>query len=156
MKSSLAAGAAIAAVAATALAGCSYVNPITTKDNYAASDGTQLVVGDIEALNLIIVAEAEGSAATMIGTLQNSSTEDISVQLVFDGETANDVTVPAGSAARLGPDEGATEVSGTAPAAPGLMTEVTIVSDAEGGYYVDVPVMDATLPEYQPVLDAIG
>jgi len=155
VKSSLAAGAA-AAIAVTALAGCSYVNPITTKDNYAASDGTQLVVGDIEALNLIVVTEAEGEPATMIGTLQNSSSEDIAIQIVFDGETANDVTVPAQSSALLGPQDGATEVSGTAPAAPGLTTEVTIVSDAEGGFYVDVPVMDATLPEYQPVLDAIG
>ncbi|WP_084104855.1 hypothetical protein [Demequina sp. NBRC 110056] len=155
MKPSIAAGAA-ASLAALALAGCSYVNPITTKENYAASDGSQLIVGEVEALNLIVVTEAEGSPATLIGTLYNGSSEDITVDVTFDGATSTSVDVPSMGSTRLGPDGDATEVSGTAPAAPGLLAETSFVSATEGAYSVEVPVMDATLPEYQSVVDAIG
>lgn len=155
MKSPVAAGAAVA-LAAVALAGCSYVNPITTKENYAASDGTQVQIGDVEGLNLIVVSSGMGEPATLIGALHNSSSEDIEVQVTFDGETATAVTVPAGEDAMMSPMEGDTEVPGTALVQPGLLTEATFVSDVAGAFTVEVPVMDGTLPEYADVLAEIG
>lgn len=154
MKSSVAAGAA-ASLAALALAGCSYVNPITTHENYAASDGTQLIVGDVEALNLIVITTGVGEPATLVGAVQNDSAEDIDLQISFDGETTSQLTVPAQDQVRLGPDADAT-VSGTAPVQPGLLAEVTLVSEVEGAYTIDVPVMDGTLPEYAPIVEQIG
>ncbi|MFV0633716.1 hypothetical protein [Demequina sp.] len=155
MKPSIAAG-AVATLAALALTGCSYVNPITTKDNYAASDGVQAVTGEIEALNLLIIAEGADQPATLIGTLYNSSAEDIEVQISFDGATNTTVTVPARGDSRLGPDGDATEVAGTATVMPGLIAPTVLVTQEEGPITAQVPVMDGTLPEYQAVIDAIG
>ena len=155
MKSPVAAGAAVA-LAAVALAGCSYVNPITTKENYAASDGTQVQIGQVEALNLIVVSPGVGEPGTLIGTLHSSANEDIDVQVTFDGQTATTVTVPAGEDAMMSPMEGDTEVAGTALVQPGLLTEATFVSEVDGAFTVDVPVMDGTLPEYADVIAEIG
>ncbi|GIG53723.1 hypothetical protein [Demequina activiva] len=155
MKSPVAAGAAVA-LAAVALAGCSYVNPITTQENYAASDGTQLQIGEVEALNLIVVSPGAGEPGTLIGTLHNSADEDIDVQVTFDGETATTVTVPAGMNQQMGPGDDATEVPGTTEVLPGLLTEVTFTSQVDGTFTVAVPVMDGTLAEYEDVLEEIG
>ncbi|WP_084039248.1 hypothetical protein [Demequina sp. NBRC 110053] len=155
MKTSFATG-ALASLAALALAGCSYVNPITTQENYAASDGSQVQMGAVEGLNLIVVSPGAGEPGTLIGTLHNSSAEDIDVQVTFDGETMTTVTVPAGQNQQLGPADGATEVPGTTEVLPGLTTEAALMSSTDGTFTVEVPVMDGTLPEYADVLAELG
>lgn len=156
MKHTVPAAIATTALAAAALAGCSYVNPITTHENYAASDGTQVIAGDVEALNLIVIAEAVDSPATMIGTLVNSGDEDIDLVVTFDNATTTQLSVAAGETIKLSPEDGDTEVSGTAPAQPGLLATATF--DVVGGqsYSKDVPILDGTLPEYQELVDSIG
>lgn len=153
MKSLVPAGAA--AVAVLALAGCSYVNPITTNENYAASDGIQLLADEFQAVNLMVVTEGEGEPATLLGTLYNPSAEDLEVEVSFDAETATTVTVPARSSVQLTPLDGV-EVPGTAPAMPGLLATVGFAASASAYYQVQAPVLDGTLTEYQAVLDAIG
>lgn len=155
MKSPIATS-VVAGAAVLALAGCSYVNPITTQEVYAPSDGRMLELGDVEAFNLIVVSEGEGEPATLIGSLYNDADEDITVQVTFDGETVTEVIAPAGDTVQMGPDGEATEVSGTALVQPGLLVETVFVSEAEGTFAIDVPVMDGTLPEYASVVDAIG
>ncbi|WP_061961587.1 hypothetical protein [Demequina flava] len=156
MKHTVPARIAAASVAAIALAGCSYVNPITTQENYAASDGTQLIVGDVEALNLIVITEALDSPATLIGTLHNGSAEDAVVTVTFDAMTTTDVEVPAGESVKLGPEEGDVEVSGTSTVQPGLVVETVFQDQGAGTYITDVPVLDGTLPEYTHLIDEIG
>ncbi|MFW7413817.1 hypothetical protein [Demequina sp. SO4-18] len=153
MKSLVTAGAA--AVAALVLAGCSYVNPITTQQNYAASDGVQMVGGEFDALNLMVVASDIGEPAVLVGTLYNGSDADLEIDLSFDAETSTSVSVPAGSSVQLTPLDGV-EVPGTSPVLPGLLAEVGIATGANGFYTIQVPVMDGTLPEYQPTIDALG
>ncbi|MFV0286712.1 MAG: hypothetical protein ACK5IM_10070 [Demequina sp.] len=156
MKLTVPARLAAASLAAVALAGCSYVNPITTHKNYSASDGTQLVVGDVSALNLIVLTAAEGSPATLIGTLVNDTDEDIAVEVSIDGETSTSLTVEADSTLKLGPQDGDAEVSGSATAAPGSIVVVGFTANLSEVDSVDVPVLDGTLPEYADTLAAIG
>ena len=153
MKSLVSAGAA--AAVALVLAGCSYVNPITTQQNYSASDGTQLVADDFEAFNLIVVSSGVGEPAALIGTVYNSSGEDLEVEISFDAETATSVSVPAGATVQLTPLDGV-EVPGTSPVMPGLLAEVGFATGANAFHTIQAPVMDGTLAEYQSVLDAIG
>ncbi len=153
MKSLFSAGAA--AVAALVLAGCSYVNPITTQQNYAPSDGTQLVAEEFTAFNLIVVSEGVGQPATLVGSLHNELDEDVQLEISFDAETATPVTVPARSVVNLTPLDGL-EVTGTTPALAGLFADVGIAAGTSGFYTVRVPILDGTLPEYQAVIDAIG
>lgn len=153
MKSLVSAGAVVAA--ALALAGCSYVNPITTQDNYAASDGTQLLTEDFEALNLIVVSAGEGEPGALIGRVYNDTDEEIEFEISFDAETATTVPVPARSSVELTPLDGV-EVPGTSPVMAGLLAEVGFATGANGFHTVLVPVMDGTLAEYQPLVDALG
>ncbi|MFN3865620.1 MAG: hypothetical protein ACK4MD_02780 [Demequina sp.] len=153
MKSLVPAGAI--AVAALVLAGCSYVNPITTQQNYAASDGVQMIGGDFDALNLMVITAGQGEPAVLLGALHNPSADDIEVEISFDAQTATSVSVPGGSTVQLTPLDGV-EVTGTAPVMPGLLVEVGFATGANGFFTTEVPVLDGTLSEYQPVLDAIG
>lgn len=153
MKSLVSAGAA--AVATLVLAGCSYVNPITTQDNYAASDGTQLIVDEFQAMNLIVVSEGEGEPGVLTGRLYNESDEELEVEISFDAATATTVVVPPRSAVNLTPLDGV-EVTGTAPVVAGLLADVGFATAPNGFYTARVPVMDGTLPEYQDIVDAIG
>lgn len=156
MKLTVPARLAAASLAAVALAGCSYVNPITTHKNYAASDGTQLVVGDVSALNLIVLAEDVDSPATLIGTLVNDSSEAVTVDISLDGESATNVMLDAGETVKLGPTDGDTEVSGTAVAAPGFVAPVSFTAPSGEVQAVEVPVLDGTLPEYTDLVAEIG
>ncbi|WP_084128881.1 hypothetical protein [Demequina sp. NBRC 110055] len=156
MKLTVPARLAAASLAAVALAGCSYVNPITTHKNYSASDGTQLVVGDVSALNLIVLTEEVDAPATLIGTLINDSAEDVDLDISIDGQNTTNLTVPAGESVKLGPADGDTEVSGVAVAAPGLIANVAFAADTVDVHAVEVPVMDGTLPEYADLVAEIG
>lgn len=143
------------AVAAVALAGCSYVNPITTQQYYAASDGVHLNIDDIEAQNLILFTSGAGEPAALVGTLVNRGTDDIELRVSFDGETATVVAAPAGTSVALSPLDGV-EVPGISPVLPGQVTEVGFATDRDGYFSMNIPVMDGTLPQYTAIVDAIG
>ncbi len=74
------------AVVGLALAGCSATNPITTEDQYSASDGVRFVLGDVRASNLLVLSAAEGDAGAVQGGLVNESSEDRSVTLAIGDE----------------------------------------------------------------------
>ena len=143
------------AVAAVVLAGCSYVNPITTQEYYAASDGVHLNIDDIEAQNLIVFTNGEGEPAALVGVLVNRGIEDVQLRVTFDGETLTEVSSPAGSIVNLSPLDGV-EVPGTSPVFPGQVTDVGFSTDTEGYFTQTIPVMDGTLPQYTAIVDAIG
>ena len=148
----------LAAVAAVALAtaGCSAINPITTQEPYDASDGVSVEIGELTALNVIVVTEAEGSPAVLLGSINNPTEEDVTVSISLDGETGTDVNVPAGSTVKLGGESEETHVTGTATTAPGLIADVLFVTEQAGQLTAEAPVMDGTLPEYALELDALG
>jgi hypothetical protein len=51
--------------------------------------------------------------------------------------------------------DGDAAVLAASPAAPGRITDIAIQSEATGVMMTPVPVVDGTLPEYQPELDAL-
>ncbi|WP_062516173.1 hypothetical protein [Demequina gelatinilytica] len=144
----------LAALALVA-AGCSTVNPITTQMAYDASDGVSVELGDVTGLNLLVITEAEGSAAVLTGSFKNSGAEDATVAASLDGGSIVSIEIPAGATVRLGGDEGETHVAGTSTAAPGLLQEVLFQTETAGQISEDVPVLDGTLPEYAPELDSL-
>lgn len=160
-RTTRAAVAGLAAAAALVLTGCSATNPITTKGAYAASDGAAVEVGAVHALNLVVVAEAEGAAGVLTGALSNRSGDDEQVTLTVDGGEPVEVDVAAGASVLLGVTDApagyaTAEVPVAAVAtAPGGLVTVTIASGGNCRTDVAVPVMDATLPEYSAVLDGV-
>jgi len=156
LKTSVLVRAAAVALAALALAGCSAMNPITTQNHYAPSDGVQVQIGDdAKALNLLVVTTAKDAPAVLTGSLYNGGTEDLKITLSIDGTIVDTVPVPANSTVRLGTAEGQTLVQGASPAAPGGLAGVWIGTLELGTPQVQVPIVDGTLEEYAGIIDSI-
>ncbi|WP_062292605.1 hypothetical protein [Demequina phytophila] len=145
----------LAAAVALATAGCSAVNPITTQQAYDASDGMSVEVGDVKGLNLLVITEGEGEPAVLIGSLHNYGEEPIEVSVGLGTGEAVAVEVPAGTSVQLGGEEDETHVTGTSSAAPGGLQDVVLMSEQAGTITETVPVLDGTLPEYEPELDSL-
>lgn len=147
---------AVVAIAAVTLAACSAINPITTSEDYQASDGVTVPIGDsTKGINLLVVTTAKDAPAVLTGSLHNSSTEDVTVTLSIDGAIATNVTVPGRSTVSLGTGEGQQLVQGASPAAPGGLAPVWFATEIDGSQQSDVPVVDGTLAEYQSIVDSI-
>ncbi|UJP40932.1 hypothetical protein [Cellulomonas palmilytica] len=164
-----AAVAATGLAAALVLAGCSATNPIQTQDQYDASDGVSVRLGDVRASNLLIVSAGEGEEGVLLGGLTNTGKEDATVTVTFaapgegaDAAPAADPTtidVPARSTVLLTGSAGSEADDTTVdvrvaqtPAAPGGVAVVGVDVDIAGSQTVQVPVLDGTLPDYAPLL----
>jgi len=144
----------VALAAAVSLAACSGGSPLTALKPYAASDGLQAKAGDVRALNLIVVARADGAPAALTGSLVNTGAASETATVEFAGASET-FEVPAGASVRLGLADGdVTVVAPASPAAPGLIATVTL---SVGGTSTNapVPVLDGTLPEYAATLSAL-
>ncbi len=142
-----AAGTASLVAAALVLSGCSATNPITTQNNYEASDGVHAQVGDLRVLNLIVLSAGDGESGTLVGAVANDG-DDTRVGLVVGGAEAGELRVRSGETVLLGTEDGEqVEVDAVAEAA-GAFVDVTITSGA-GSTTVPVPVLDGSLPEYE-------
>ncbi|GCE75740.1 hypothetical protein [Cellulomonas biazotea] len=133
------------------LAGCSATNPITTEDEYAASDGVLVTLGDVRGSNLLVLTAGEGEPAVLHGALTNDGAEEETVTLTLDGAEPTVVPVPAGATVLLdGSDEdGHADVSVAAISVPaGALAPLTVATGRSGSVNLDVPVLDGTLPEY--------
>ncbi|NUU18876.1 hypothetical protein HP550_16610 [Cellulomonas humilata] len=140
------------AVAGLVLAGCSATNPMTTEDQYSASDGVRVTLGDVRASNLLVLSAAEGDVGSLQGGLVNESSEDRTVTLAV-GDEQTTVELGPKETVLLGAgraqEEGFAEV--TFPAIevpPGGLLPITVSTPEAGSVDVQVPVLDGTLPEY--------
>jgi hypothetical protein len=147
---------AIAIAVMIAVAGCSTTNVITTKFDYAASDGVQVELGDIRGYNLLFVASAEGERGVLLGSLVNHGTESVDISLSADGTTTTDITIAAGEIVYLGPDEGQALVAGPSLVTPGLSATIGVLTDSTGPVTISVPSVDGTLAEYAAVLGRLA
>jgi len=138
---------------ALAVTGCS---PITTQQQYAASDGVRAQVGDdVKAENLLIISAAEGEPGVLLGALTNTGDQPTTVTLVI-GSQSDDVPLAPGQTALLGATD-ATEAANlvvvdvaidAVGAAPGSLTDVELSTPEAGSITIGVPVLDGTLEAY--------
>lgn len=137
---------------ALALAACS---PITTTDPYAASDGIRAQVGDLEVLNLMIVAEEEGAPGLLLGAASSSALEESSLTLAsIDGELEIFVPLDAGQTVNFYTEDDGLEIE-SVPVPPGANLQMTLTDAAGETVEVYVPVLDATLVEYQDAVPIV-
>lgn len=127
-----------AALAATAVllalgtAGCSVTNPITTLDDYAASDGTLAEVGGLRAINLLVLASAEGAEGAVLGGVSNSGDEAVEFTLALaDGSASTSFDIAAGGTVTLGPDQEEQVEIDAVPATPGTYIEISLDTDRD-------------------------
>ena len=153
--------AGLVVAAALTLTGCSATNPITTIADYDASDGAGAAVGNVRALNMLVVAEAVGEPGVLTGALSNDGAEDEDVTVGIGDDEPVEVTVPGGGTVLVGvgdaPARYATvDVPVTAvDAPPGGLATLRVTTASGGTVELQVPVLDGALPEYAAVLDSI-
>lgn len=139
----------VVAAAALTLAGCSATNPITTAESYNVVDGVQVDVGSsVAARSLLVLTAGEGEVGAMAGALTNAGREDVEVTVEPDGADAVTIDVPARGTVLLGGEDGEEIALERVAAAPGALLTVTLSTPDGGSSAVQVPVLDATLPEY--------
>ncbi|AEE44735.1 hypothetical protein [Cellulomonas fimi] len=137
------------------LSGCSATNPLTTQDEYSASDGVRVTLGDVRASNLLVLSAAEGEIGVLHGALINDGDQDETVTLTFEGAEPTTVELPGGATVLLdgSDDEGHADVPVDAVAAPpGGTVPLTVATASSGAQTLEVPVLDGTLPEYAGAL----
>lgn len=118
----------------------------TTTLQYTPSDGVQGTVGDVDVRNVFVVAADEDSPGTMVGSLVNNGSDDVTVTIV--GESlSKDVDVPAGAVVTLGPDGDESIEADEVGVVPGRHMRVQF-SGGDDAVELAVPVLDGSLPEY--------
>ena len=146
-------GLVVAGLAAVlTLTGCSATNQITTEQEYNSSDGTGARIGDIKAINFLIVSEGKGEPGTLLGALENKGSDDEAVKIALDTDDVA-VSVPGGETVLLSApggnsDEDKDIVFESIPEPPGAVVPVTVTTRDAGSVTLQVPVLDGTLPEY--------
>ena len=142
-----------AAAAASALAGCSATNPITTADAYNVVDGVQADVTEtVAARNLLVLTSEEGAEGVMTGALTNQGRDDVEVELSPEGGDSVTLDVPAGGTVLLGSENGEEVEIDEVPVQPGALMTVTASTPDGGTHEILVPVFDGTLPEYSEIV----
>ncbi|WP_105567645.1 DNA modification methylase [Microbacterium halophytorum] len=123
MKTRSLASIALGAAVVLGTAGCGAITPQATTIDFSPSDGVNVAVPDdapVEILNAFLVkADVEAPDANLIATLVNSSDEDATVSLSWDGGSAA-VEVPADTRQSFGAGE-----------EPLLLTNVSAIPGAE-------------------------
>lgn len=145
------AGASVAlTVALLSATGCGYIYHQPTTIHYAASDGVNADVADVDFRNIMVIAENKDSNGRILGTILNNGDKDATVEMHFATGTKT-LTVPAKQEVRLEDDAHKIIVS-PAGEAPGMMLEGTKVSVGSDSTSINVPVLDGTLEEYKQYL----
>lgn len=157
MKIKLFATMSAAVIVVATLSGCSLSREIESLRPYAPSDGVQVDVESLKTRNLMFIRNEAGNAV-LIGSFVNPSMQDIvgSIETTdASGSTLKfDFSVPAGGKFDLGYN-GNPGIELTVSEIPGAMRNVFIAS---GGDPVGllVPVLDGTLEEYRPFVEALN
>lgn len=135
-----------------ALTACSVFAAPQTQRPYDASDGVRATVGEVQLLNMIVFTE-EGEDGNFTAAAVNSSDRDVELTLQYesDGERV-DVTVdiPAGRTFNIGVDEQVL-LPGIDTIAGGIL-KLYLQYGSEPGKLADVPVLDASLNQYDGLL----
>jgi hypothetical protein len=137
-------------VAGLALAGCSVTNPIQSEKPYSASDGVRATIGDVRAVNLLVITAAHGAPGILTGGLVNDGADDQTVTITVGGADPATLHLSGHQTLILGPDESLdqAEVSIAAVDTRPGGTTTTVIKTGAGSTQLEVPVLDGSLPEY--------
>jgi hypothetical protein len=132
--------------------GCSLVSEKATSIKYEPSDGVGVDLGDIELQNVLAISE-DGSDVNLVLTAINTSARGIFVNLQFnDGEGEEQLYVAGDSSKSIGQPGEETLVLTNADTEVGGLMPLYAQYGSQPGKQIQVPVLDASLPEYSTLL----
>jgi hypothetical protein len=138
-------------------AGCNFTSPVASFNYYAPSDGSQADIGRLKARNLIYFTDNQGHTG-FYGAFANSGSAAITFAIKFKNA--------AGASQYREFSVGAYKVlnfvyQGTKPlkidlaGKPGDMVNIVVYSETDESS-INVPIMDATLPQYTDLVAGLG
>lgn len=153
-RGKLAMATAALAIGLLSVAGCGYINPQQTTEQYVASDGTQADVGPLQLRNMIIISGGQDQPGRVIGAVYNSSSEDVT--LTINGAAGSQTRIPVKQNSYTLLNDSADEaILSTTGGAPGSLVEVSITEDGTNqNAKFKVPVLDGTISDYKEYLPA--
>ena len=138
----------LAAALLAGTAGCTFISTQATLIQYDPGNGVGANVGDVQVRNAIALISDDGRAVSLLVTLVNSGTDDVSVSLQYesDGEKRTDIkAVKAGAAASFGNVVGEDQIIIMNPGvAAGDLLPVYVQYGDFMGKQLPVPVLEAT------------
>jgi hypothetical protein len=153
---------ATVAVAASLLlgtAGCTFMNPIASRIDYAPSDGTQASLENVDARNFMYLSDGQGHAA-LFGSLVNRGLDSASVKLQYTDASSKETkqayfTLLPSQKLDFGYN-GTSALNYDLGGKPGQTVTVWVSAGSETGKEMNVPVLDGTLAEYTDLVKQIG
>lgn len=143
----------VAVGAALTLSGCVLASPAVTKTPYPPSDGNSGSIVDsatksqVDLRNFLVVASAKGKPGSLVGSVVNSGTTDVTVQLKVapDGAVSSSlgqISVPAaaGKVVKIAPGDTALTMA-SVPQPPGSVLTLEATTSGGGSIRLTVPVM---------------
>jgi hypothetical protein len=168
---------ALASAVAAGTTGCSLTNNIPTLQTYAPSDGSQIDLGGVKAINVIyLTKQVEGAeereVGAIIGTFVNNTSSPVTIHLQFDEDSSEDPSItikqtfdwesqviPAGGKLDLGYNEtpalSAILLKGEKVARPGDNVVIKIESSTGKGF-LNVTALDGSLEQYTALVENLG
>lgn len=137
-------------------AGCNFISPQSTTEQYDASDGFSTNVGSLDVRNAIVFTEDSGETASLSITLINTASSDKTVRFQYeglDGKETETVDVPGNSEVRRGTQGGDDQlILANIDKKPGALLKVFIQYGSQTGKSLQVPVLNGALSEYATLL----
>lgn len=150
-------GSAIALTAVFSTAACSMISPVASLDYYAPSDGSQADVGRLKARNLIYFTNDEGNSG-FFGAFANSGSTPVTFAIKFSNASGKteyrEFTVAAYEVLNFGYQK-TKPLQIALPGKPGDMVNVLVYTETDQAS-INVPIMDATLPQYTDLVAGLG
>ncbi|MFM8927234.1 MAG: hypothetical protein ACKOFA_03420 [Rhodoluna sp.] len=147
----------IASLTVLGTTACNMTSPVASLEMYAPSDGSQADLGNLKARNLLYFVDDQGNYG-FFGAFANSGKDEITFNLGFttaSGEKVFRQYVAQGySVVNIGyQNEPPLKVE--LPVKAGDIVEIVLQSN-DGTDYINVPVLDGTLPEYRDLVASLS
>ena len=150
-------GSVIALTAVLTTTGCNFTSPVASFNYYAPSDGSQADIGRLKARNLIYFTDNQGHTG-FYGAFANSGSTAITFAIKFKNAAGasqyREFSVGGYKVLNFG-------YQGTKPlkidlvGKPGDMVNIVVYSETDESS-INVPIMDATLPQYTDLVAGLG
>ncbi len=148
---------AIASMTVLGTSACNMMSPVASLKTYAPSDGAQGDLGPIKARNLIYFTDNAGNSG-LFGAFANSGNEDAEFAIGYytaKGKlTYRAFKVAAHQVLNFG-YQGKSALAIDLQGKPGDVVSIYLAAE-EDPVTINVPIMDATLPEYQNAVDSLS
>ncbi len=150
-------GSVIALTAVITTTGCNFISPVASLNYYAPSDGSQADIGRLKARNLIYFTDNQGHTG-FYGAFANSGSTAITFAIKFKNAAGasqyREFSVGAYKVLNFG-YQGKKSLQIDLAGKPGDMVNIVVYTETNESS-INVPIMDATLPQYTDLVAGLG